>query len=264
MISYRCAGYGKTKIINEPKRCFNIKKEVSVIIPTYNEEGNIERLVNLLKSELKDIDYEIVIVDDDSKDNTQSIIDNLAKRKGLIAVHRKNARGIFSAIKDGVKIANGDYIVVMDSDFSHPPSLIKEFWKNRNRYDIVSGSRFTKGGDMEAPISRKYGSLFINRICALILGVKQKDIAGGFHLMKKSKFMELNPKTDTVFGEFDFEIFYKAKLKNWRIKEIPFVYKFREEGSSKMGGSAPEIIGLLNYALIYFKKAVKLRFGSQL
>jgi len=259
MAHYKCFGYGKKKELSKISKCFNVKKELSIIIPTYNEEGNIKRLAHELEKELKGINFEIVVVDDNSKDNTPKIIDGLAGKGNFIAVHREGIRGIFSAIKDGIGIANGEYIVTMDSDFSHPPKAIKEFWKIREKYDIISGSRFAGDGDMKAPASRKYGSMMINKICGLILGIKEKDIAGGFHLMKKNVFEKINPKYDAVFGEFDFEIFYRAKKLGLSVKEVPFVYNFREEGDSKMGGSAPEILGLLNYAWIYFKRAVQLR-----
>lgn len=259
MIHYRCFGYGIKKEMAIIKKCFNIKKDLSVVIPTYNEAGNIKKLIDSIKKELNGIDYEIVIVDDNSKDRTPEIIDELSKRERVLAVHRLGIRGIFSAIKDGIKISNGKYIVTMDSDFSHPPKVIPELWKYREDYDIISGSRFTKRGDMKAPISRKYGSLLINWVCAAILGIKEKDIAGGFHLMKRKTFERINPQLDAVFGEFDFEIFYKAKKLGFKIKEIPFTYNFREEGESKMGGSAPELFGLLKYAWIYFKRAIELR-----
>lgn len=263
MVGYICVGYGKKVKFDEISECFDVQKEVSVVLPTYNEEGNIRRIVDALKEELKEIDLEIVIVDDNSKDKTPEIMDSLAKEEGIIALHRYSKKGIFSAIKDGVRVANGKYVVTMDSDFSHPPKVINELWKHKDAHHIVSGSRFSKGGGMEAPAGRKYGSMMINRFCAMILGVKQKDIAGGFHLIEKEKFEELDVGEDAVFGEFDFEIFYKAKKKGWKILEVPFVYRFREEGESKMGGESSskisEIMGLLRYAGIYFKKAFKVR-----
>lgn len=256
MVKYKCISYGKKKIINEPKRCFNTKKEISIIIPTYNEEDNILRLVKAINENLN-IDYkgrfEIVVVDDDSKDKTPKIIDELSKNSNVLAVHRYGKKGIFSAIQDGIAIANGVFVLTMDADFSHPPVMIPELLKLRKDYDVVVGSRFTRGGGMDAPFLRKYGSMMINKICALIMGIKIDDVAGGFHIMKREEFLEIPFKYDTIFGEFDFELFYRAMKKGLRIKEVPFIYKFREEGNSKMGN-------LSTYATAYFKRAFQLRF----
>src|SRR3989338_6263413 len=100
------------------------KRSVSVIVPTYNEVGNIGRLIDELflsfeKSNIKG--FEIIVVDDDSKDSTPLIIDKYSKAGNVAALHRYGVRGIFSAIMDGVKAARSDVVVMMDADFSHPP-----------------------------------------------------------------------------------------------------------------------------------------------
>jgi len=240
------------------RRVPGAKRELSIILPTYNEEGNIEKLVRKLRESLRRIDYEIVIVDDNSKDKTPQIIDGLAEKfKGrIITLHRHNKRGLLSAFLDGIFISNGEFIVTMDSDFSHPPEVIRKMWRLRDRYDFIVGSRFVKGGRMEAPFLRVFGSFLINQICAFILGLKIKDIAGNFHLIRKNKFEKLKFKYDSVFGEFDFEWLYRAKKAGFKIKEIPFTYKFREQGETKM---AEDIFGLFRLGLVYIKRAFQLR-----
>lgn len=260
MVNYTCLGYNKKIEFDNIKKVFKKRKEVSIILPTYNEEKNIENLVDKLRKEFKGINFEIVIVDDNSKDKTPKIIDELAKKGNLMALHRLTERGYFSAYLDGITIANGKYIITMDSDFSHPPKIAREFLKYKNKYDIVSGSRYMKGGEMDAPFFRKYGSTFLNKLCAFILGLNITDIAGDFHLMKKQKFNELEFKYKPAFGEFDFEWLYRANKKGFTIKEIPFRYNFREEGESAMGGGAAEAISLMKFALAYIKMALKLRF----
>ena len=106
-------------------------KMVSIILPTYNEKENIIRLITAITKEFtterQNIDYEIVIVDDNSKDGTPKLIDDCAYGdEHIIAVHRLNKKGIFSAIQDGIKLCNGKYFVIMDSDFSHPPAIISK------------------------------------------------------------------------------------------------------------------------------------------
>jgi dolichol-phosphate mannosyltransferase len=256
MSNYIYQGYAKKKHSKSLIKPFKIKKEVSIIIPTYNEEKNVERLVNALcdvleKTKFKG-DFEIVIVDDNSKDKTPEIIDLLSGKKPVLAIHRYGKKGIFSAIWDGIYASNGKFVITMDGDFSHPPAMLPVLLEHREDYDIVSGSRFAKGGGMEAPFHRKYGGLLLNRICAFIIGVKQKDVAGGFHVIRKDKFLDIEFKYPSTFGEFDFELFYRAKKKGFSVKEVPFTYKFRDEGQSKM-------TNLSSYAVNYFMQAFRLR-----
>ncbi|NQV08590.1 glycosyltransferase, partial [Candidatus Woesearchaeota archaeon] len=226
---------------------------VSIILPTYNEEGNIERLINKISKILGNQKYEIVIVDDDSRDKTSEIINKHSKSSKVVGVHRYGKRGIFSAILDGVKACSGEFIMIMDSDFSHPPELIPYLISYSNEYDVVSGSRFLRRSGIEAPFLRKYGTIMLNIFCKIILGLKPKDLTGGFHIIKKDKFNQLNFKYKTIWGEFDMEFFWRASQKKFTIKEVPFIYKFREEGTSKSEN-------LLKYGYIYAKRALQLRF----
>ncbi len=255
-----CLGYGKKKEFDKLEKPFNLKREVSIILPTYNEEKNIKKLVEELREEFKDINYEIVILDDNSKDDTPKVIDELARKGDVLAIHRYGKKGYFSAYQDAIFMSNGKYVITMDSDLSHPPLIARKFLKYKEEYDIVSGSRYMEGGGIEAPFTRKYGSMWLNKICALIIGLKLTDIAGDFHLMKKDKFLELEFKYVPVFGEFDFELLYRATKKGFSIKEIPFVYKFREEGESAMGMGANDALKLIKFAWAYLKMALKLKF----
>ena len=108
---------------------------------------------------------------------------------------------------------------------------------------------------MESPFIRKIGSKFLNRICGLIMNLNIKDLGGNFRVFDREKFEGLDLKYPSVFGEFGFEIFYRAKEQGYRIKEIPFIYKLRKEGKSKMGN-------LTKYGLVYIKRAFQLRFES--
>lgn len=256
MLYYRYKG-SKSFVFNKIRKIRGRKREISVILPTYNEEGNIELLVKEIKKELRGINFEVIIVDDNSKDKTAEIIDNLAG-KNIIALHRYGKKGLFSAFLDGIFISNGKYIITMDSDFNHPPKIIKEFLKYKEKYDIVSGSRFVEGGRMQANFLRKYGSILVNRVCSFVMGLKIKDVADDFQLMNKEKFNQIRFKYKPVFGEWNFELLYRAVKMGFKIKEIPYVLKARKGGASKMGGS--KLIGLIKYALIYFKRAFQLRF----
>jgi dolichol-phosphate mannosyltransferase len=233
------------------------KKDISIVIPTYNEEKNIERMVKEVLKHLERTNFgkkEVIIVDDNSKDKTPEIIDKLTEKKEVIVLHRLNDKGIGSAVIDGIKLASGKHVLTMDADFSHPPEKIIEISKYAS-YDIVSCSRFINRGGMEAPFLRKLGSKMLNLFCGKIMGLRIKDLGGNFRMFNRKKFLDLDLKYRSLFGEFGFEIFYKATKKNYQIKEIPFIYKFRKEGKSKMGN-------LIKYGFAYIKMAIQLRIKN--
>ena len=257
MKAYKYVGYGKKLEFDELRKPVSRKKEISIVLPTYNEEGNIGRLVRginkvMSKTKYKN-SYEIVIVDDNSSDKTSEMIDKLSKKDKVVALHRYKDKGIFSAVLAGVKIANGKYILNMDSDFNHPPEYILRLLKYKDKYDIVLCSRFVKGGDMPSTFISKYGAIGINRIISNILHLGINDGNGGFHIMKKSDFDRIKFRYEVVFGEFGFELFYRARRLGLKIKEVPFVYRIRDSGESGMGNK-------LKMSYVYLKRALQLRF----
>ncbi len=259
MCPYVCVCDKKSCRFDSIKECGSAEKDVSVVLPTYNEEGNIERLIVALSEALKEYDYEVVVVDDSSKDKTPEIIDSYAKKSRVVALHRTDVRGIFSAIRDGIKIARGKIIVIMDADFSHPPQKVAELMKYANDYDIVSGSRFMKGGGIKAPFTRKFGTVLFNSVIRFILGMGITDWTGGFHAIRKDKLRQIRFKYPAEWGEFDLELLYRSKRNGFSIKEVPFCYNFREEGKSK---SADGFGFLVGYAFNYGSRALRLRlFG---
>jgi dolichol-phosphate mannosyltransferase len=102
--------------------------KVSVVMPTYNEKENIEALIDAVLETVKS-DVEVVVVDDDSPDETWRIVERISNEKGedrVRLIHRTEERGLASAIRAGIKASRGDVVVVMDTDFSHPPEKIPE------------------------------------------------------------------------------------------------------------------------------------------
>lgn len=252
MANYICVYKGKMLKFNRLYRCLKGKKEVSIVIPTYKEEENIVKLINNLKRTMKKYNYEIIVVDDSSPDRTPEIIDKMARADSrIIALHR-NTRGIFSAIKDGIAISRGDIIVFMDADLSHPADVVPRLIEYIDKYDIVSASRFIKGGKLISPKMHWLLSRVLNKVCEIFLQLPVKDLTGGFHAIKKTKFNEIKFKYNSKWGEFDLELFYRAKRKGMKIKEIPFVYKFRDFGTPKSND--------LIYGWKYLSMALKLKF----
>lgn len=257
MVGYRCVCKERVCNFKKIKHCTKQKRDASIVIPTYDEKENISRLIkSILKALSKTkFSFEIVIADDNSPDGTGEIADNFARKtKTVVVLHRYGKGNIFEAIKDGIKLSRGKVIVIMDADFSHPPEEIPELLKYISDYDIVSGSRFVEGGKIIATHQRsKYYTLLLNKVCRVVMGLKEKDLTGGFHAIKKEKFNELHFKYPAIWGEFDLELLYEANKKGFKIKEVPFTYIFRKAGKSKA-------TNLLKYAWVYLIRSLQIRF----
>ena len=142
--------YSETNLIEN-------KKKVSIILPTYNESQNIIQILKSIEEHLpKNFKAETIVVDDNSPDGTGKIVDEYLNFKKIAnntvdIIHRTTKSGLASAILKGIHQATGDVIVVMDSDFSHPPQIIPKMLESLKKYhsDIVIASRYVKGGSIE-------------------------------------------------------------------------------------------------------------------
>jgi len=223
---------------------------VSVVIPTYNERGNMMRLVPILEQMFsrEGYDGEIVVVDDSSPDGTANLLENLNKKYGNIRViRREKPLGIGSATVRGMHEAKKPVVVTMDADFSHPPSLIPRLLANIHDCEVVVASRYTKGGGMIAPPLHVFASCTINLLSNLLLRNNVKDATGGFKAIKKTVIDKI--EICSRGGEYDIELLYKAKRMGFRIKEVPFIYIWR-----KLGGSKNQPV----YYFIYLHKILQL------
>ena len=198
----------------------------------------LDSIDNVLSS---NIDSEIIVVDDNSPDGTGTIVENYIKTKknenqAIRIIHRIDKRGLSSAIIEGFNSANGEMILVMDTDFAHPPEKILEMLDEmqNNHYAIVVGSRFVKGGKTVGwPFSRKLMSASATKIARYILGLNVKDSTSGFFLIKKNLIE--NKKFDAIGSKLLLEILVKTH--GAKIKEIPYTCINREFGSSKFNTS---------------------------
>lgn len=255
---YRFISQNKYVDLDEPNNPFSSKKELSIVIPTYNEAENIKEIVSKVKETLEKTpfknSYEIIIVDDNSKDKTYELLFSLSKtEKNLIGINRLK-KGIATAVLDGINSANGSLVLTLDADLSHPPEKIPELLSYIKDYDIVIGSRYISGGKMDASFARKWGGFFLNRICSFIIGTKVKDLGGNFRLFRKDSFEKIKFNYPCTFAEFGHEIFYRAEKLGLKTKEVPFTYYNRKKGKSKMG-ELP-----IKQAVHYIKRAFQLRF----
>jgi dolichol-phosphate mannosyltransferase len=123
---------------------------VSLVIPTYNEVDNIARVIRVLSEELKEFSHEIIVVDDNSPDNTAEVAQGLCHKFAVQVIKRIGIRGLSSAILEGFRNAQGDVVGVIDADFQHPPEIIpKLIAAVQDGADIAIASRYVPGGGTE-------------------------------------------------------------------------------------------------------------------
>nr|AIF03783.1 glycosyl transferase family protein (DPM1) [uncultured marine thaumarchaeote KM3_169_G08]AIF05395.1 glycosyl transferase family protein (DPM1) [uncultured marine thaumarchaeote KM3_182_G05] len=216
------------------------KAEVSIIIPTYNESENIIQVLKSIGEHIpKDIATEAIVVDDNSPDGTGKVVEDYINdtqnKTGFTVgvIHRKTKSGLSSAILDGIQHSSGETVVVMDSDFSHPPKIIPQLVEEirTSKYDIAIASRYTKGGEVSGwSTKRKLISKGATGIAKAGLGVNESDPMSGFFAFQR-KILE-GIKFDAIGYKMLLEILVKTK--GAKVKEIPFTFTDRTRGSSKL------------------------------
>lgn len=232
--------------------------KISVILPTYNEKESILLLIREISEILRpeSHDFEIVIVDDNSPDGTYNLVQKeFAGNPHVVPLLRTTERGLASAILHGIRNASGDTVVVMDTDFNHPPNLIPLMVKITEYFDIAVGSRYVIGGGMETSKFRYLGSKIFNKCIHYSLGVKTTDNLSGFFAFKKRVLEGLN--LEAIFygyGDYFIRFLYVMQKQKRFILEIPVVYKDRKGGLSKTN--------LKKELLRYSATVIKIRFGK--
>jgi dolichol-phosphate mannosyltransferase len=209
-----------------------------MIIPTYNEKDNIERIVPQVLEKHTSID--VLIVDDGSPDGTGEIADLMSEENSRVfVIHRKNKSGLGTAYVAGFKYAiqkKYDYIFEMDADFSHDPNYIPDFLDAIKEADLVIGSRYISGVNViNWPMSRLLLSYYANVYSRIITGLPVKDATGGFKCFRREVLEAINlDKVKSNGYSFQIEMSFRAWRKGFRIKEIPIVFEDRRLGQSKM------------------------------
>jgi len=211
--------------------------KISVILPTYNERGNIVPLIEELKVNLAllpEFDYELVVVDDDSPDGTGELVREKYGHDPRVKLFiRKGERGLATAIKHGILHSDGDIIVVMDTDFNHDPKMLPQMVKFLEYYDIIIGSRFTMGGGMEDKW-RYRASFLYNLFLRGLLRTQIQDNLSGFFSIRREKLLQMD--LDGIFrgyGEYFMRLLFLAWRKGYKMLEVPVFYQLRRHGKSK-------------------------------
>ncbi|MEI8133752.1 MAG: polyprenol monophosphomannose synthase [bacterium] len=232
-------------------------KRTLIIIPTYNEADNAERIIRAVlsqESKTPDVLLSILIVDDNSPDGTAGIVRGLQTEIGEDRLHllsRAGKMGLGTAYVEGFKygLARGfDYIFEMDADFSHDPEEIPNFLREIKDADLVLGSRYITGANVANwPLRRLLLSYYANKYARIVTGITVYDTTGGFKCFRREVLEAIN--LDDIHSNgyaFQIEMNFRAWRKKFRIKEIPIVFVDRHAGTSKMNKAiVREAVGLV-------------------
>jgi dolichol-phosphate mannosyltransferase len=216
--------------------------KVWVILPTYNEAENLERIAGAVLAQLPD-SGRVLVVDDNSPDGTGEIADQLAAGNDSISVlHRRQKEGLGPAYLAGFHVAldgGAQRIIEMDADFSHDPPYLPKLIGAADHFDLVIGSRYVPGGGVTdwGPLRRfisRGGSIYAR----VALGLPIRDLTGGFKCFRREVLEAINLDTIEARGyAFQVETTYRAIRAGFRVVEIPIVFKDRADGTSKMSRS---------------------------
>ncbi len=235
---------------------------VCVVIPTFNECENIEQLISQVDSTLSNsgIQHQIIVVDDASPDGTGDIADKLALTiKNLKVIHRPARAGIGSAYKETfarvLAESSADVLCEMDSDLSHDPSALPSLIAATEAgADVVLGSRYVKGGKILGwPLRRRIVSKGANLLARIMLGLPVKDATSGFRAYKADALRKIDLASVRMEGyPFQVEMVQKCKQAGLQITEVPYTFRQRKMGRSKLH---------LKEYYDFLKTILRLRFG---
>lgn len=215
-----------------------------VIIPTYNERENIEKIIRAVFGLPKDFD--ILVIDDGSPDGTASIVKHLISEEFAGKLHlmeRSGKLGLGTAYIAGFKWAlekGYEYVIEMDADFSHNPEDLPRLYSatHDEGYDVAIGSRYVTGVNVvNWPMGRVLMSYFASKYVQMVTGINVKDTTAGFVCYKRQVLATI-PLDEVRFKGYAFQIEmkYTAYKIGFRIKEVPVIFVNRREGTSKMSG----------------------------
>jgi len=211
-----------------------------LVLPTYNEAGNVESVVAQSLAQLPE-DARVLVVDDASPDGTGAIADRLAAEHPdqVEVLHRTGKRGLGPAYIAGFRRAlsgGAGLVLEMDADFSHDPADLPRLLAAAERADLVIGSRYVAGGRVEAwSASRRLLSRGGSAYARRVLGLDVRDLTGGFKCFRREVLEAIDlDGVDSKGYAFQVEMTYRAARRGFRVAELPIVFHDRRVGASKM------------------------------
>lgn len=213
--------------------------KLSVVLPAYNEEGSIEETLRTLYAKLQEekIDHEILVVNDNSKDNTLGLLTKIQETIPTLVVHTNlGPNGFGYAIRYGLERFQGDCVAIMMSDLSDDPADLVAFYRKmvNENLDCVFGSRFIKGGaTYDYPKHKYLINRFANTLIRLLLGIPYNDSTNAFKMYKKSTILGLKPFLSAHFN-LTIELPLKAIIRGYSYGILPNSWRNRKAGESNL------------------------------
>ncbi len=212
--------------------------KLSIVIPAYNEAESIAETVMAIYNKLilENITHQILVVNDNSKDNTAEVLVKLqAQINTLDVITNKGPNGFGYAIRKGLENFDGDCVAIVMADLSDSPDdLVKFYYKMLEGYDCVFGTRWSKGGKVyDYPTHKLYLNRFFNNIVRLLFGIKYNDITNAFKLYKRETIQGIQPFLSPHFN-LTVELPLKAIIRGYTYTVLPNSWTNRKHGVSKL------------------------------
>jgi dolichol-phosphate mannosyltransferase len=211
---------------------------LTVIVPTYCEVGNVDPMIEALDAALASIRWEVIFVDDDSPDGTANRVRQRGEYDSRVrAVRRIGRRGLAGAVIEGMLASAGKVVAVIDGDLQHDERLLPlMFAEIKSGADLVIGSRYTDAGHASSGFSkiRQQSSMFATRLANMLLRTQVSDPMSGFFMIRRDVIEDIAPRLST--GGFKLLLDILASSPELKISELPYMFRPRRRGTSKLDG----------------------------
>ena len=239
-----------------------VERQLSVIVPTFNERDNVTKLFHKLEATLAGVAWEVVFVDDNSPDGTWDVVRGLAERDTRVrCLRRIGRRGLSGACIEGILASSAPYVAVIDADLQHDETQLPKMLAllQSNAAELVVGSRYVDGGSAESFDSGRLRiSAAATMLAKRLLGIKIADPMSGFFMIRRDRFEQLAPSLSVQGFKILLDIVATARGQ-LRTVEVPFVFGTRQHGESKLDSMvALDFFGLVLAKLT--RDLVSLRF----
>lgn len=237
--------------------------ELSIVLPSFNEAKNIPILIGLIEQALPDVSWEAIVVDDNSPDGTFEVARKIAQNdKRVRVIRRVGRRGLSGACIEGILSSSAEFVAVMDADLQHDESLLPNMLSElrTGHTDLVVASRNVEGGTAGVGLSktRAWASDLANSLARKLLNVTLKDPMSGFFMIRREKAEELAPNLSPQGFKILLDLVASSNG-TLKIKELPFTFRKRQHGESKL----ETLVTLDYFGLLlakYFGDVISVRF----